>query len=242
MNSFCHAKFCGLFCSLLLAVFSTQAQSSYTNNTPLSVPDWDGTGSGVQSSLTTSGLTGTITGITLTLDLIGTGYGAFNGDYFVSLLNNQGGYAVLLNRVGVSSTDDDGYPDNGFHLTFSDLSANDIHFYQTYVYNLDDNGALTGLWQPDGRDVFSLADGSVFDSAARTAMLSSFFGQTPNDTWTLYLNDAGGPGGTGELIDWSLTITTSTSVPEPASVSLLMVGLIFCAFQLRKKHAWRAQK
>ena len=66
----------------------------------------------------------------MSLDIAGTGDGAFNGDYYAELVNGAGGFAVLLNRAGVSSANSFGYGDNGFNVTLNDTAAQDIHFCQ----------------------------------------------------------------------------------------------------------------
>ena len=228
MKLFRHAKFFGLMsCLLAIAPLAMRAQT-FTYNPNLPVPDYPT--NGVVTSLTTSGLSGTIASITVTLNLVGTGAGAVNGDYYAELVNsNSTDFAVLLNRVGLSSSDTNGtgYLDNGFNVTFSDSADYDVHFYQNYSPSLNGNGQLTGTWQPDGENISPTSDPSAFDNALnqQTAMLGSFIGDNPNDTWTLFLQDLGGPGGTGEVVSWSIDI--ATIVPEPTEISLLAAGFIF---------------
>jgi hypothetical protein len=179
---------------------------------------------GVQNSQNITGVPGSIMNIQLNLDIAGTGYGAFNGNYYAELLNGAGGFAVLLNRVGVSSANPFGYSDNGFNVTFSDTAPQDVHFYQNLSHDLNVSGQLTGIWQPDGENISPLSNPPAFDSAQQnqTAMLGSFAGDSPNDTWTLFLADLS-QGDTAEVVSWSLDITTA---PEPGTTSLLAVGLI----------------
>jgi len=203
---------------------------SYTN---LDVTIPDNNPDGVQNSQTTTGLAGHIVNLQVTLDIAGTGLGgAFNSDYFVELVNNVGGFAVLLNRTGMSSSNPFGYGDNGFSVTFSDTAADDIHLYQDYSPSFNPDGQLTGVWQPDGENISPLSDPSAFDnaSAQQTAMLGSFDGGNPDGTWTLFLADLSA-GGTGQLVSWSLDITT---VPEPAEINLLAMGLVAGLWFLRR--------
>jgi len=190
---------------------------------------------GVQNSQTITGLSGSISSIQLSLDIAGTGYGAFNGDYYAALLNGAGGFAVLLNRVGMSSANPVGYGDNGLDVTFSDTAAYDIHFYQNLSYDLNSSGQLTGTWQPDGENLSPLSNASAFNNALlnQTAMLSSFDGNSPNDTWTLYLADLSA-GGTAQVVSWSLEITT---IPEPKETSLIAIGLIFYGWFWRRQRS-----
>jgi subtilisin-like proprotein convertase family protein len=225
----------GWFAFLPLAVAAQQTTTISFTNLNISIPDNDP--SGVQTSETIAGLTGNIASLELSLNLKGTP-DAFDGDYYIALVNGSDDFAILLNRVGVSGDDSYGYGDNGFDVTFSDSADNDIHFYQNVSYTLNADGQLTGIWQPDGENISPLSDDpSVFDNAAnqQTATLSSFIGQTPDGTWTLYLADVDG-GGTGELADWSLTIVTA---PEPPSIHLIMAALFFAFVVFSKKSVFR---
>jgi subtilisin-like proprotein convertase family protein len=224
-----------LICFFLAVLLTAHGQTTTNfsfNNLNLAIPDNDP--NGVQDSHTLSGISGVITNIQVSLVISGTDVGAFNGDLYAELVNGAGGFAVLLNRVGVSSTNIFGYGDNGLDVTFSDSAANDIHFYQTLSYNLNGNGQLTGTWQPDGENINPLSDPSSFDDALQnqTALLDSFDGQNPNDTWTLFLADLS-EGGTAQLDSWSLNVTT---VPEPAETCLFVCGLLLLvARQHRRK-------
>ena len=202
------------------------------NGLNTAIPDNDP--NGVQISENVTGLSGSIADIQLSLDIAGTGdAGAFNGDYYAELVNNQGGFAVLLNHVGMSSANPFGYGDDGFSVTFSDSAANDIHFYQDYSGSFNPGGQLIGTWQPDGENISPLSDPSAFDNAQsqQTAMLSSFDGGNPNDTWTLFLADLS-EGGTAQVTGWSLDIAT---VPEPSEANFFAVGLIASFWFLRRR-------
>jgi subtilisin-like proprotein convertase family protein len=217
-------------CHLLLPVCLTMAPAAFGqlttdfnfNNVNLAISD--NNPNGVQNSQTIAGLSGSIVSLQVSLDIAGTGFGAFNGDYYVELVNGAGSFAVLLNRTGVSSANSLGYGDNGFDVTFADMAPDNIHFYQNFSYNLNPNGQLTGIWQPDGENISPLSNPSAFNSATQnqTAILSSFDGDSPNDTWTLFAADLS-QGGTGQLVSWSLEITT---VPEPQIAGLIATGLI----------------
>jgi len=218
-------SFICIFAAATLAA-SGQTTTNFTfNNLNLAIPD--NNQNGVQDSHTLSGISGTISNLQVSVIISGTDFGAFNGDLYAELVNGAGGFAVLLNRVGVSSNNISGYGDNGFAVTFSDAAANDIHFYQTLSYNLNGNGQLTGIWQPDGENINPLSDPNNFDNALfdQTALLDSFNGQSPNDTWTLFLADLS-DGGTAQLESWSLDITT---VPEPTEINLIAGGLVLLA-------------
>jgi subtilisin-like proprotein convertase family protein len=205
------------------AAAQAQITSQYDfNGINADIPDASLSGLGNEQTVSSTELF--IQSLTVTVDLQGTGDGAFNGDYYAYLTHGSG-FAVLLNRAGKTSGDAVGYADNGYNsLTFDDTAANgDIHLYQNTLAP-SGNGALTGIWAPDGRNVNPNA---VLDTDGRTATLGSFNGVDPNGTWTLFIADLGG-GGTAQLASWSLSIT-ATAVPEPSDYGLaagaLLLGL-----------------
>jgi hypothetical protein len=223
-------------CALAAAPLAASGQltTNVFNFTGLNLAIPDNDFNGVHNSQTVTGLSGSIADIQVSLDIAGTGAaGAFNGDYYAELVNNQGGFAVLLNRAGMSSANPFGYGDDGFSVTFSDSAANDIHFYQNYSGGFNPGGQLIGTWQPDGENISPLSDPSAFDDALsqQTAMLSSFDGENPDGQWTLFLADLS-EGGTAQVTGWSLAITT---VPEPPEANLLAAGLVASLWFLRRR-------
>lgn len=211
-----------------LAGAATHAQTFTFNGINTDIPDGDL--SGLNNAQTVSGLTGFIANLEVTLSLSGTGFGAVNGDYYVTLEHN-GNTAVLLNRVGVRAGSLMGYDDNGFsNVTFNDAGGHDdVHSYRltatgSHTVPIGSSPSpLTGTWASDARNVSPL---TVADTAPRTRTLSVFNGMDGNGTWNLFLVDAQG-GGTGRLTDWSMQVT-ATAVPEPATqavgVGLLLLG------------------
>jgi len=158
--------------------------------------------SGLASTISLGSSSGHISSIVLTLDLGGTP-SAFNGDYYAYL--THGSILVpLLNNVGEPAAPF-GYADNGFDVTFKDSGPN-IHNYQNFNYTFNANQQLTGTWSPDG------------------GMLSLFDGQNAGGNWTLFVADTSA-GGTGNLNNWSLELTTV--VPDNGgTLSLLCLGMI----------------
>lgn len=193
------------------------------------IPDGDLSGWSDTRTVTTPH--SSILSVSVTLTLEGTGGGAFNGDYY-AYLSHEGTLAVLLNRVGVTDSNTFGYEDNGFaNLTFRDDAANgDVHLYQGVVIP-SGNGALTGTWAPDGRNVSPL---SVTDTTPRTATLGGLTGLNPNGEWTLFIADASG-GGTARLTDWSMNIVVA-AVPEPETYAGVGGALLMAFAVLRR---WR---
>src|SRR6201999_1706051 len=108
--------------------------------------------------------------------------GGYNGDIYAYLVGSTGGFAVLLNRTGVGGGNNFGYGDAGFNITLDDNAANgNIHYYQNILN--PNGGILTGAWAPDGENTDP--NGSGVGSAPATALLSSFEGLNPNQTWQL---------------------------------------------------------
>jgi hypothetical protein len=138
----------------------------------------------------------------------------YNGDLY-AYVTHDSGFSVLLNRTGRSSTNEFGYADDGFDVTFSTGAANgNVHFYQN-VLN-PSGGTLTGTWQPDGRNINPLSPQSSFD-AAGTADLTSFNGLNANGGWTLFLVDSESVN-TFVLHSWGLTLIGA--IPEPGTYAL----------------------
>jgi subtilisin-like proprotein convertase family protein len=175
------------------------------------VPEGDLNGLALSANL--SGMSGEMTNVSVTLNVSG----GFNGDLYAYLVHDTG-FAVLLNRVGMSSSNSFGYADAGFSsVVFNDAaSGGDIHFY-------GGNGglALSGTYQPDGRTVNPVTPppGS-YDTAPRDAMLSSFQGVSPDGTWTLFVADLSA-GAQSTLVSWDVQIV---DVPEPATWALAALG------------------
>lgn len=200
----------------------------------LNRPIPDGNLAGVSDTRRVSALAPEIERVTVTINLVGTGSGAFNGDFY-AYLSHGDELAILLNRPGRRAGNVVGYADNGLaNVRFDDRASNgDVHNYRLTLFGNHNtalgSSPLTGAWAPDGRNVFPT---TALDSDPRTATLSVFQGKDPNGDWTLFLADLES-GGTGLLDSWSLEIT---AVPESAAFGLLGLGLplLLCAYRLRR--------
>lgn len=173
---------------LLTLALALSAQTSYafvysTGNA--TIPDNDG--NGYYNSQNVSGLSGVISDVNVSLTVSN----GFNGDLY-AWISHGTGVAVLLNRVGVSSSNAVGYADAGFGLdgqqnrfTLDDQAAQDVHFYHDVDSSLNPVRQLTGIWQPDGRSIDPGSSAGSFDTAPRSNMLSAFNSMDPNGQWTL---------------------------------------------------------
>jgi len=203
---------------LLAGMASAQTATNSFTFTPVGsiIPDGDSNGLSLTYNLSGAGVN--ISDVTVSLD-ISNGY---NGDLYAYLAGPGGGFAVLLNRVGVTNGNSFGYSDTGFNVTLSDAAASSIQYYQSAPggYTLNGIGQLTGSWRPDGVNIDPQSSPSLFGSTGATALLSSFDGTNPNGTWTLFLADlaAGNQSQEGPV-----TVTVVT-VPEPATLALAAAG------------------
>jgi len=202
---------------LVGALAQGQATVGFTNTVNAVVPDANPTGLIVSTNL--SAVPGTISSVTVALDITG----GFNGDLYAYLVDPNGNISILLNRVGVTAIGGNnyfGYGNTGFNVVLSDAGPANIHYYQTASPSYS-GGQLTGTWQPDARNILPNSAPGVFDSAATSADLSVFNNMVPNGQWTLFIADLSA-GGTSTLVSWGLTVVT---VPEPQTWALVAGGL-----------------
>ncbi|PWU13391.1 MAG: hypothetical protein C5B50_19470 [Verrucomicrobia bacterium] len=203
--------------------FTGPFNNNGAGNAPGVIPDNDPIG--LADSHTISGLGSQIVNVTVTLNISG----GWNGDLYAYLRLNDSPMVVLLDRVGVTSSNPDGYGDTGFQVTLSASASHDIHFYQNFSPSYNSDGQLTGTWQADGRtDPLSSTRGS----------LSAFNGLNPNGTWTIFFADESA-GEQSTLVGWSLDIT---NVPELANVALLIFGALAAMRALGSVFGLQARK
>ena len=184
----------------------------------------DGNLSGWSDMRGVTGAGGTITDLSVTLNLAG----GWNGDLYAYLVHNDG-FAVLLNRVGRGTGNEPGYGNSGMSVVFDAAGAGgDIHGY-------GGASAPSGLYIPDGRNIDPQSTAAAFSAATPSALLSSFYGGSGDGSWTLFIADVSG-GDQSTVSSWGLDITTA-SVPEPGSLAMAaLVALVAGGFVLRQ---WR---
>jgi subtilisin-like proprotein convertase family protein len=165
--------------------------------------------------------------------------GGYNGDLYGYLVSSSGGFAVLLNRVGVThdnplGANDFGNNGSGFNVTFvaSPTGIPDIHTFDPGRNNAVVNTSV-GV---DGRNI-NPQTGAFATTPNRTALLSSFNGLTANGDWTLAIADVLS-GDIATLDSWRLEFTAT---PEPVHLALGIFGALFGVVQagryLRRKRA-----
>lgn len=196
-------KSTSLFTLLLLtagsATAATVVTETFSMSTATVIPDGDL--SGLVQTITPATSITSVDNITITLNTTG----GWNGDLYAYLWHN-GTLSVLVNRPGRTLADPAGSSTSGMTLTLADSATTDLHLA---------SGALSGTFQPDGRDIHP---NSSLDTSPRTDSLADFIGSPASGDWRLYIADVA-PGDTATLSSWSISLTGA--VPEPGSALLL---------------------
>jgi len=181
-------------------LLKAQTTESYTFTTNRVVPD--GNAAGLSDVRTINSAIGNVTSLAVRLNITG----EFNGDLY-GYLRHSSGFTVLLNRPGRTASNTHGYADSGLNVTFQTGATNgDIHLYESLI-TPSAGSPLTGVWQPDGRDVDPT---NVTDASAQSTSLTNFNGLNAAGEWTLYLTDTDS-GGTNMVTEWGLDITGAAS-------------------------------
>ena len=215
-----------LACAANAALFTYNWSSGFSSGSGL-IPD--GNAGGWSDTRQLSGITESrITDVNVTLNVSG----GYNGDLYgyltyIPTIGSGSGFAILLNRVGITGGSAFGYGDAGFVIKLDDQAtqSTDVHLYQTVAgYSL----TAGAEWRPDGRNIDPLSSGASFDAAGRTALLSSFNNLDPNGSWTLFFADMSS-GEQSTLLSWGLQID---AVPEPVSVALAIFAALAITVKL----------
>ena len=113
----------------------------------------------------------------------------------------------------------------GMNVTFSDITAINIH--------AAGNGYLSGNYRPDGQDVSPTSSPTSFSATGGSITLDGTFGGLdPNGVWTLFLADVVSSAGMSTLNGWSLNLT---AVPEPDVSVVALASAVACAWWSRRK-------
>ncbi|HTI70653.1 MAG TPA: proprotein convertase P-domain-containing protein [Candidatus Limnocylindria bacterium] len=157
-----------------------------------------------------------ISDISVTLSISGRGdNGGYNGE-LVATLDFAGKQAVLLNRVGRSTSDPvnlSGYSDSGGFLgvSFADSALDDIHTYQdTYGVPNPGDPVSFAAFQPDGRLTSDAGPDGVDINTPRNGMLSQFLGESAAGAWSLAIQDTTSADTLHRLDSWGIVAIGET--------------------------------
>jgi CSLREA domain-containing protein len=177
------------------------AGSSFSNHGLISIPD-SGAASPYPSTVTVSGMTGTVSDMRVKLNGLSH---SFSGDINMLLVGPQGQMFVILSSAG------GGQPINAT-LTLTDSAAGFVP-----------EPAVDGSYKPTstfvGGVIGAPAPAPPYPTsgpAGADTFMSTFGGTNPNGVWSLYVYDAAG-GDFGQVTGgWDLGI--ATAVPTPGTV------------------------
>jgi subtilisin-like proprotein convertase family protein len=173
------------------------------------------------SSISVSGLDGSISQLTLTLDGLSH---TFPSDLDIVLAGPHGQLCMLMSEVGGSTR----LPVSNLTLTLDDSAANSLPI---------DSMLVSGTFKPTRQFPtlgFQFPNPAPAGSSSAPASLSVFSGTDPNGTWSLYVVDESTPDSGTISGGWSMHVKT---VPEPGSFAITSLGLgCLGAFRMRRRH------
>jgi hypothetical protein len=179
------------------------------------IPDNNPSGVAYSVNFTDTGLRVTDIRVSFTIS------GGWNGDLY-AYLSHGDGFAVLLNRVGASSGNPDGFGTSGFASITLGMSAT------TDIHGVSSPTASNGPYAADGRLDYTIS--------TRNNTLGVFNSMDPYGGWVLFFADMSAVS-TSTLTGWSLEIT---AVPEPVNGALgCFAGVFLCGALVRRRRARR---
>ena len=204
-----HLAVAGGLLTGLIVLVATASAAVFLNTAPITIIDGMAPPTPAlpyPSSITVSGLSGTVKDVNVTL----TGFGhAFPDDVDILLVGPTGANTLLMSDACGSVAM------SGVSLTFDDAAASFLP---------DAGPCASGSYKPSNY----LATADVFPAPApapsATVSLTNFTGTAPNGTWSLYVvDDLSGDAGT-ITGGWSLTITSATTAVELAGLRATRVA------------------
>ena len=158
---------------------------------------------------------GTVGSLAVNLTLTG----GWNGDLYAYLVNNNGGFCVLLDQIG---TDPYGNSYAGMTVT---LTADPMFFGSNQGPIAGVNTLPSGVYEPD------------VTSGAWSSLLN---GPANNSTWTLFIADLSG-GGVTTLQSWGLQMDI-VAVPEVETWIAAALAGAFGAFWVNRQIMFGVKK
>jgi len=113
--------------------------------------------------------------------------------------------------------------------------SNGITTVQLLMSPDNDNSGLFNITFDDESLNSSPTSGDAVGSYQSYSALSAFDGQSINNTWTLSIHDDYVPDEGDTLINFSITATEVTSVPEPTTLGIFALSLLGLASRRIKK-------
>jgi len=173
---------------------------AFSNTAAITIND-NAAGSPYPSNIAVSGLTGTVTAVTATLNGISH---TFPDDADIMLVGPGGQNTLLMSDAG------GGGDITGLNFTFDDAAA----------ATLPDATQLSGgTFKPSNYDTTTDAFPAPAPPAGATVAMSVFNGTNPNGTWALYVRDDLGIDLGSIAGGWTLNIATTGSCGTPTATS-----------------------
>jgi subtilisin-like proprotein convertase family protein len=177
----------------------------FSNAAAINIPD--SALSSVQSNITVSGMAGTISSVTLTLNNFTANAGG--ADFDILLVGPGGQKFMAFSDVGGLFD-----PMSNATITLSDAAASLLPSSGSVVsgtFKPTDYGANSNMPSPAPAGPYQSP--ATAGAATFTSVFGGLSGAGVNGTWTLYVADDTGSGGTGATIagGWSLDITTAAA-------------------------------
>lgn len=188
---------------------SIETNSTGANTGSILIPD-SGTANLYPSQLQVTGLSGLLTGVSVTLENF---YHNSPDDVDVLLVAPNGRKIILMSDVGGNTAV------NNVTLTFADSA----------LTNLPDNSTfLTGIYKPTNVDNIDTFPAPAPSGLPDGNSLSAFWGSVPNGTWSLYIVDDNGNNAGQIAGGWSLDLQSSvnacTFTVNPSVQSIPVAG------------------
>jgi hypothetical protein len=204
--------------ALSLSILAAPASATiFSNPAPITIVD----GGETTSSIAVSGLSGTITSLSLTLTGLSHTY---PDDLVFGLLNEDLGIGFVFFSGAGGSTDI-----SNVNLTFSDFAGGPLP--ESFV----GGQILSGTYLPSNYGDYEF---TFFDNVTSFAGFNTLTG---NGTWTLYVDDVFPEDGGTVAGGWSLDIVTSAGgVPEPATWAMMIGGFGLAGTAIRRRRSTTA--